>query len=232
MFYEETSTTQHTSYLRTLQSLPASKSQPGNNTPTTPTSYGGLGTGWRGGGTYVLSPILVTLLPPERLCIKADSCVRHCNVSWIVWAKSQDSVHQQQHMFCSLFMLRGHSAREPLISHLNRRVGWPILLCGHTQEPVLATANTTQTTGNIWAPKYYIIYPRNDLPPQTPLKKLRKIPRKKKSKQRPSKGTYPGCFSRKISRSVFHYMQITSEPHAPGAKCWYPCTQSAGGVPK
>ena len=47
-----------------------------------------------------------------------------------------------------------------------------------------------QTTGDIWAPKYYI-FPRNDFAPvSSKKKKIRKIPKKIQAKA--SKGTYPG----------------------------------------
>ena len=38
--------------------------------------------------------LLATLSPPEWLHSKAGSCVRHFNVSLIVWTKSQDSVYK------------------------------------------------------------------------------------------------------------------------------------------
>ena len=37
---------------------------------------------------------LATLSPQEWLCIRVGSCVSHFNVSFVVWAKSQDSVHK------------------------------------------------------------------------------------------------------------------------------------------
>ena len=43
-----------------------------------------------GSGVLYLTP---TLSPPEWFGIKVGSCVSHFNVSLIVWAKSQDSVH-------------------------------------------------------------------------------------------------------------------------------------------
>ena len=51
------------------------------------------GGNWGGGDGY-LCP--TTYSPPELLCIKAGSSVRHFNVLLIVWAKSQDSVHKSQ----------------------------------------------------------------------------------------------------------------------------------------
>ena len=54
-----------------------------------------LGTGKYGGREFLyLTPILATPSPPEWFWIKVGSCVSHFNVSWIVWAKSQDSVHK------------------------------------------------------------------------------------------------------------------------------------------
>ena len=52
----------------------------------------------------VLSP--VNHRPPEWLCIKVGSCLRHFNVSLIVWAKSQDSVHKPR------FLKRKESRRD------------------------------------------------------------------------------------------------------------------------
>ena len=49
-----------------------------------------------GGLEFYIEHLFVTLLPPEWFCIKAGSCVSHFNVSLIVWAKSQDSVHKPQ----------------------------------------------------------------------------------------------------------------------------------------
>ena len=37
-----------------------------------------------------------TLSPPEWICNKSGSCVRHFSVSLVVWAKSQDSVNKPQ----------------------------------------------------------------------------------------------------------------------------------------
>ena len=44
-----------------------------------------------GSGVLYLTP---TLSPLEWFCIKVGSCVSHFNVSVIVWAKSQDTVHK------------------------------------------------------------------------------------------------------------------------------------------
>ena len=61
-------------------------------------------------------------------------------------------------------------------------------LSAHTHKK--ATQMTAgQTTGNIWAPKY-CIFPINNLPHRPPSKKSEKS--QKNSKQRPSKGMYPG----------------------------------------
>ena len=50
-----------------------------------------------GGQEIYIWHLLATLSPPpEWLCIKVGSCVSHFNVSWIVWAKSEDSVHKPQ----------------------------------------------------------------------------------------------------------------------------------------
>ena len=49
-----------------------------------------------GGSGILYLYLLVTLSPPEWFCIKMGSCVSHCNVSLIVWAKSQDSVRKPQ----------------------------------------------------------------------------------------------------------------------------------------
>ena len=65
--------------------------------------------------------------------------------------------------------------------------------------------------------------------PQTPPKKTKTTTTEKSGKtfkQRPSKGTYPGWIQRKISRSVFHNMQITSEP-----LCSHPCTRLKIQIP-
>ena len=60
---------------------------------------GGLGWGWMGWG-WVPMPyhVVATLSPPEWLCVKAGSRVSHFNVSFIVRAKSQDSVHKPQYL--------------------------------------------------------------------------------------------------------------------------------------
>ena len=55
-----------------------------------------LGTGKLGGREFYIQRLLNTLSPPEWLCINVGSCVRHWNVSLIVWATSQDSVHKPQ----------------------------------------------------------------------------------------------------------------------------------------
>ena len=64
---------------------------------------------------------------------------------------------------------------------------------------------------------------------------------RKKSKQRPPKGTHPGRIQRKMSRYFFSCTRYRwkSEPlssdsceDAPGLKHIYPCTQSAGVVPE
>ena len=58
---------------------------------------------------------------------------------------------KQLHMFWSLFIFRGHSTREPASVVCNEEhAGWPILFCGPTQEPVLATANTGKTRKRFW----------------------------------------------------------------------------------
>ena len=49
-----------------------------------------------GGWVPMSYHLLATLLPPDWLCIKAGSCVKHFNVSLIVWTKSRDSVHNPQ----------------------------------------------------------------------------------------------------------------------------------------
>ena len=49
-----------------------------------------------GGGVPMSYHLLATLSPPEWLCIKAGSCVRHFDVSLIVWAKSCDPVYNPQ----------------------------------------------------------------------------------------------------------------------------------------
>ena len=72
--------------------------------------------------------------------------------------------------------------------------------------------------------------------PTDPPQKDQKNPEKKKSKQRPSKGTYPGWIQRKISRSVFRNMQITSEPFCSDAcarlKIQIPMHSISLGCPK
>ena len=55
--------------------------------------------------------LLAALSRPDWLCIKAGSCVRHFNVSLIVWAKSQDSVHKPP--FCKRKERRSGSNRSP-----------------------------------------------------------------------------------------------------------------------
>ena len=49
-----------------------------------------------GGWVAMSCHLLLTLSPPEWLCIKVGSCARPFNVSLIVWAKSQDSVPKPQ----------------------------------------------------------------------------------------------------------------------------------------
>ena len=49
-----------------------------------------------GGQEFLYLHLLTTLSPSEWFYIKVGSCVRHFNVSLIVWAKSQDSVHKPQ----------------------------------------------------------------------------------------------------------------------------------------
>ena len=49
-----------------------------------------------GSGIFVSNTLLATLSPPELLCNKVGSCVSHSELSLIVWAKSQDSVHKPQ----------------------------------------------------------------------------------------------------------------------------------------
>ena len=53
---------------------------------STETSYGWLGMGGSEGWVPMSYHLLATLSPPEWLSIKAGSCVRHLNVSLIVWA--------------------------------------------------------------------------------------------------------------------------------------------------
>ena len=49
-----------------------------------------------GGWVPMSYHLLATLLPPDWLCIKAGSCVRHFDDTLIVWAKSRDSVDNPQ----------------------------------------------------------------------------------------------------------------------------------------
>ena len=58
-------------------------------------TLGLLGTGKFGGQEFLYLTPTLTLSPPEWFCIKAGRCVGHFNV-FIVWAKSQDSVHKPQ----------------------------------------------------------------------------------------------------------------------------------------
>ena len=93
---------------------------------STATSYGWLGTGGSGGmGTYV--HLLATLLPPDWLCIKAGSCVRHWNVLVNVWAKSQASINKLQ--FLTRKESRSGSNRRPSAYQHSA------LPLGHTGQP-------------------------------------------------------------------------------------------------
>ena len=74
-----------------------------------------------------------------------------------------------------------------------------------------------QTTGNIWAQKYYI-FSINDLPYRPPLKKSEKS--RKKFQAKAIQGHVPPLNLIFFSRSVFHNMQITSEP-----LCSDPCAR-------
>ena len=65
-----------------------------------------------GGGDFYTLHLIVTLSPPELLCIKVGSCVGHFNVSLIVWAMLQDSVHKPQ--FWKRMESRSGSNRGPL----------------------------------------------------------------------------------------------------------------------
>ena len=49
-----------------------------------------------GGSGFFLSHTYSLHSSPEWFCIKLGSCVSHFDVSLIVWAKSQDSVHKPQ----------------------------------------------------------------------------------------------------------------------------------------
>ena len=60
------------------------------------TIKGLLVTGKLGGQEFSIEHLLASLSPPEWFCIKVGGCVSHFNVSLIVWAKSQDSVHKPE----------------------------------------------------------------------------------------------------------------------------------------
>ena len=51
-------------------------------------------TGKLGGQEFYIKHLLNALSPPEWFCIKVGICLSHSNTSFIVWAKSQDSVHK------------------------------------------------------------------------------------------------------------------------------------------
>ena len=63
---------------------------------STAISYVWVGMGGSGGWVPMSYHLLPAPSPPEWLCIKADSCARHFNISFIVWAESQDGVHKPQ----------------------------------------------------------------------------------------------------------------------------------------
>ena len=63
---------------------------------TSTKTIGLLGMGKLGGWEFLYLTPTRTPSPSELLCSKAGSCVSHFNVSLIVWAKSQDSVHKPQ----------------------------------------------------------------------------------------------------------------------------------------
>ena len=95
------------------------------------------------------------------------------------------------------------------------------------------TVSSGQTTGNIWAPKYYI-FPINDLPHRPPSEKSDKsgkIPSKGHSRAHTLvefKERFPDQFFTICKQRRNPFFQI----HAQGSKYRYPCTQSAGGVQK
>ena len=97
--------------------------------------------------------LCVTLSPPERLCIKAGSCVKHLNVSLTVWAKSPDSVHKPQFLKKKESRSgsnRGPSAYQPSALPLGhtgsrRAIAKKAVLIHHLSD-VFLTKNKTQNS--------------------------------------------------------------------------------------
>ena len=136
---------------------------------------------------------------------------KHCST----WMRQKQSIKVPRGVLCSpslydckVALLKGDNT-EVKVFYTWSNKPW-IVCCG-------------QTTGNIWAPKYYI-FPINDLPHRPP-KKNQKISEKNPSKGHPSARTLLE-FKEKNSRSVFHNMQITSEPH-----CSDPCARLKIQIP-
>ena len=99
-----------------------------------------------GGWVAMSCHLLLTLSPPEWLCIKVGSCARPFNVSLIVWAKSQGSVHKPQFLKTTESRSgsnRGRSAYQP-----------SALLLGHTgslkkiMSPVVYIPSISGTLGH------------------------------------------------------------------------------------
>ena len=94
---------------------------------------------------------------------------------------------------------------------------------------VIQNGSSTQADYRKYLSPEILSIPYKWFAPQTPPKKTKTTTTEKSGKtfkQRPSKGTYPGWIQRKISRSVFHNMQITSEP-----LCSHPCTRLKIQIP-